>query len=302
MSPPPVSYDDYSSDEYLSGDEDLSDDDLNVLNTDYQRQRALTFYPDLQRSRDQYMPSSTDVRQNTEPEENLLRVSEKQNTEPHGWDRPLQAPPRTSSVRQHGMYGASYRGQDYLQPSHRNARAYQSRRRRRPLIDYIKNEWIQNPYLPSPSSSPMFPGHTPTWIQVLSAPRFTRSALVVMVVLFFMWGNWKTWARSQWNESALLSDSLTERMKTGEGWFGENLRPEFLDMIQVKTLDQDLVPHTADKKRIVVIGDVHGCNDEREHALLSLLPRRPSVVKLTRPFVKWYLSWQNSNTKPAPTI
>lgn len=54
-------------------------------------------------------------------------------------------------------------------------------------------------------------------------------------------------------------------MKTGEGWFGENMRPEFLDMVQMKMLDQDLVPARKDRKRLVIIGDVHGCSDERKY-------------------------------------
>ena len=47
------------------------------------------------------------------------------------------------------------------------------------------------------------------------------------------------------------------------------MRPEFLDMIQVKTLDQDLVPAREDQRRLIVIGDVHGCSDERKLSILS---------------------------------
>ena len=51
-------------------------------------------------------------------------------------------------------------------------------------------------------------------------------------------------------------------MQTGEGWFGENMRPEFLDMVHVQTLDQSLIPQKHDRNRLIVIGDVHGCHDE----------------------------------------
>ena len=77
-------------------------------------------------------------------------------------------------------------------------------------------------------------------------------------------GNWHYWAGPTWTEHRLLSKSLIERMKTGEGWLGENLRPEFLDMVQVKTLNQDFIPAREERKRLIVIGDVHGCSDECE--------------------------------------
>ena len=80
----------------------------------------------------------------------------------------------------------------------------------------------------------------------------------------FTVGNWKYWAGPKWTEHKVLTASLKERIKTGEGWFSENMRPEFLDMIQVRTLNRDLVPKQGDRKRLIVVGDVHGCNEERE--------------------------------------
>ena len=53
---------------------------------------------------------------------------------------------------------------------------------------------------------------------------------------------------------------MNERIRTGNGWFGTNMRPKFADIIQVKDLDRNLIPR--DKTRLIVVGDVHGCKDE----------------------------------------
>ena len=46
------------------------------------------------------------------------------------------------------------------------------------------------------------------------------------------------------------------------------MRPEFLDMTQVETLEDHLVPGAdgiaSGDRRLIIIGDVHGCNDERK--------------------------------------
>ena len=80
------------------------------------------------------------------------------------------------------------------------------------------------------------------------------------MVLF--WVNWHIWVKASFEEHRLLNESLQERMKTGGGWFGANLRPEFMDMIHIKTLDQGLIPQKDNERRLVVVGDVHGCHEE----------------------------------------
>ena len=61
------------------------------------------------------------------------------------------------------------------------------------------------------------------------------------------------------------------RIVPGGGLFGTNVRPVFRDMIQLKTIDQDLVPQKGSSERLIVVGDVHGCHDERTFHM-SLLP------------------------------
>jgi hypothetical protein len=47
--------------------------------------------------------------------------------------------------------------------------------------------------------------------------------------------------------------------------YGSNVRPEFKDMIQVKDMAQEYLPKKG--KRLVFVGDVHGCKEELEHLL-----------------------------------
>ena len=260
--PPPPRYNDYGSgDEYPSEDE-LSDSDLDLLNTDYRLQRDLTFRPAFQPHNRQY----TDfLQKNSNSADDIQALSEKYPTSIKEWRRGPAVPPRITSLHNQDMYNGAWRDNTYRVAQH-DASAYQPYQKQRPLIDLIRNEWKTNSYTPSTSSSsPGLPGHSsPTWIQVCSAPRVRRYTLLLLMLLSLTLGNWRYWAGPTWTEHRLLSQSSNERMKSNEGWFGENMRPDFLDMIQVKTLDQGLIPASEGQKRLIVIGDVHGCNDERK--------------------------------------
>ena len=76
-----------------------------------------------------------------------------------------------------------------------------------------------------------------------------------------------------WNEHTLLRGSLDERMKTGVGWFGANMRPKFSDITQLSEMDAALLPTGGRHgRRLIVIGDVHGCHDERK------MPKKSGIV------------------------
>jgi hypothetical protein len=47
--------------------------------------------------------------------------------------------------------------------------------------------------------------------------------------------------------------------------YGSNMRPHFKDMIQVKDMDQEHLPKKG--KRLIFVGDVHGCKEELEQLL-----------------------------------
>lgn len=52
------------------------------------------------------------------------------------------------------------------------------------------------------------------------------------------------------------------------GWFGSNALPGFSDMAHIQTLDARLLPgekkawFRRSKRRLIIVGDVHGCKDE----------------------------------------
>ena len=141
-----------------------------------------------------------------------------------------------------------------------NARAYPSGRSRRPLIDYIQNEWR---HTSTGSRSPHSERNSPTWILMLTAPRFRRYAFIIFLLLTMFLVNWIWWTGPEWREHSRLDKSLKGKLKPGQGLFGTNMRPTFRDMIHLKTIDQTLIPQKGDKTRLIIVGDVHGCHEER---------------------------------------
>lgn len=95
-------------------------------------------------------------------------------------------------------------------------------------------------------------------------------ALLTMMSL----ATWKLFFATAYYEHAVLMASLTgqSRDKSG-GWFGTSMRASFLDLIHIDTLEPSLLPKPTfsptakDSRRLIFIGDVHGCRDE----LLALL-------------------------------
>ena len=294
--PIPRHIDYVNEDEYPSEDE-LSDGDLDILNTDYQLQRDLTLQPAFQPDHQNNSPVLSSLEKNNNSVDDICALSEKHPLNIHEWNR---CSPRTTSLHKEDMRKESLRNIDYKIPKH-DARAYQSYQRRRPLVDLIRNEWKSNSYTPS-ASTPASPGHSsPNWIQICSAPRVRRYMLLLLMLLSLTLGNWHYWVGPTWAEHRLLSQSLNERMKTGQGFFGENVRPEFLDLVQVKTLDQDLIPSKKHRKRLIVIGDVHGCSDERKSLLYFYVIYEDGHIS-NAPLWQWRICWQKCNTKQGLTI
>ena len=185
------------------------------------------------------------------------------------WNEKRGSPPRI-------LNGDRYGPQDgtEFQFISRHAHAYRDRRYSRPLLEYVRNEWRNDLYADSSPSSPTLSDlETPSLLQILSAPRFRRYAiefLAIMSFLTFAWTIWIGWIEPARLENKALNESLNETMREGQMLFGHNLTPAFLGMVQLKTLDKELLPQQGNGKRLVMVGDVHGCHDERKH--LALLP------------------------------
>ena len=148
---------------------------------------------------------------------------------------------------------------NHYYPSPHNAHAYPSTRPRQPLIDFVRNEWRST--IGNPGRSPSDESN-PTCAQVLAAPWFRRYLFLAMLTLSLFWVSWEWWAGPRRQELTLISKSLSENVKPAQGRFGTNMRPEFRDMIHLKTIDPTLIPQRGDQTRLIIVGDVHGCYDE----------------------------------------
>ena len=130
----------------------------------------------------------------------------------------------------------------------------------RPLVDFVENGWQTDP---SPEILPV----KSRWTVMFRSQRFRRYTATYLVLLAVCWLGWR-WI-SQRVENAGLSRDLDGSSKTGR--YGTNARPVFADMVHIKALDSKLVPKVGKgsrvgidgERRLVVVGDVHGCKEER---------------------------------------
>ncbi|KAF2714629.1 ser/Thr protein phosphatase-like protein family [Pleomassaria siparia CBS 279.74] len=139
----------------------------------------------------------------------------------------------------------------------------------RPLIDLIPNDSLyvsdeedgfydgEDNYLINPkwkASVQRVCNHIPRRLQ--------RYLAIYIGLLVAAWLVWQTFFSASYNEhqqQIALMDSTTKET------FGSNLRPHFKHMIQVGTMDKKHLP--VEDKRLIVIGDVHGCKEELQALL-----------------------------------
>ncbi|EEP78853.1 predicted protein [Uncinocarpus reesii 1704] len=111
-------------------------------------------------------------------------------------------------------------------------------------------------------------------ITLVTAPRFRRYLIVYLVLLVICWAGWVGFASPQLKEHGQIAKALDvkNRDRVG-GWFGTNSLPRFADLVHLETLDEQLLPSEGqddiplDRRRLVVVGDVHGCKDELDDLL-----------------------------------
>ncbi|KAB8074341.1 Metallo-dependent phosphatase-like protein [Aspergillus leporis] len=162
--------------------------------------------------------------------------------------------------------------------SHNNTSSSRLTKYTRPLINYVRNEWQTNPkYTSLPTTNTdNTTSYCPRWMQMLgsivAAPRFRRYVVVYLTVLISCFVGWKFVLSPRLEEQAAILYSLDPQTKEdADGWFGANMLPTFEDMVQLRALEPSLLPAETvaelSGKRLIFIGDVHGCRVELERLL-----------------------------------
>ncbi|KAL8726945.1 MAG: hypothetical protein Q9166_006366 [cf. Caloplaca sp. 2 TL-2023] len=164
------------------------------------------------------------------------------------------APPRMYTGMDDG--GTMEKG---YQPSNHNAYVYHYSQHRRPLVDLIQNKW--RAAAAPPDFFPLSPT-APSFSQIVSAPKFRRYLMIISLILLMPWAIWRWYGKPRWEDHKILDNALNKQLGRGAAWYGLNMRPAFRDMIQLQTWDNSLLTQGGGKKRLVFVGDVHGCYDE----------------------------------------
>lgn len=178
------------------------------------------------------------------------------------------------------MAGRDQTSENYEQnPSHLTkefpSRTYQGR----PLIDFVTNDWrtdsrYQKNIYASDDSESLYHWEDdywvhPRWKSMISYKRVPRRVqrylLIYVALLIATWIGWTWFIQPDWEKNKELESQLNVKPTSV---FGSNMRPEFSDMTQVKTLDSALLPSEHQlMQRLVVVGDVHGCKEELQKLL-----------------------------------
>lgn len=145
----------------------------------------------------------------------------------------------------------------------------------RSLIELTRNGWKDDPKGDKPYYAPPIchNRNLPSWVNfiiaIVAAPRFRRYIVVYLLLLCLCWFAWVGLASPWLKEHGELMRALdTDNRERVGGWFGNNALPRFNDLVHMRTLDPALLPGAkslngdSNNRRLVVIGDVHGCSDE----------------------------------------
>ncbi|KAI9929967.1 hypothetical protein ASPWEDRAFT_35200 [Aspergillus wentii DTO 134E9] len=157
----------------------------------------------------------------------------------------------------------------------------------RPLINYVRDEW-QNKAQFVHTNTSMTTSASPRWVHMLyslvSASYFRRYLVALVFLLVTAWIGWRLVLSPRLGESASLS---AQSKNVAGGWFGTNAMSKSDRLIRLKTLDPSLLPaHIApaadepSSRRLVFVGDVHGCKYELEKLLekVTFNPERDHLI------------------------
>ncbi|ORX94299.1 Metallo-dependent phosphatase-like protein [Clohesyomyces aquaticus] len=142
----------------------------------------------------------------------------------------------------------------------------------RPLIDYINGDNLdvsdeEDGFYSKDDDDYVI---HPKWKAMINrtsnrVPRRLQRYFVIYVgLLIFTYISWKTYLGPRWEANRQELRDMDDTPKT---LYGTNMRPDFTDMIQLKTMDEKHLPKGTEGKRLIVVGDLHGCKEELEALL-----------------------------------
>jgi hypothetical protein len=142
-----------------------------------------------------------------------------------------------------------------------------------PLINYVRNEWKSSAkYTQLPSASDH--SDPPQWVQMITSivtvPRFRRYAIVCLSFAIFCVLGWHYILSPRLEERSAILNSLDPMQEdVVGGWFGANALPQLEKVVQLRELNKTLLPAAIvpeddmpSERRLIFIGDVHGCKSE----------------------------------------
>jgi hypothetical protein len=145
----------------------------------------------------------------------------------------------------------------------------------RPLIDQVTNEWRTNPkYIDFYDAYDeddygqlyKVKGALRRRRCPIALPRRPQRLVVVyFFILLILYSFWRFFIRSSIDTEEQYKWDVFDYQSQLQGRrFGSNARPEFTDMTQIQYLDSRHVPGASSRspKRLIFIGDVHGCKSE----------------------------------------
>ena len=145
----------------------------------------------------------------------------------------------------------------------------------RPLISLVRNEWQQRKARRSRSPSPAEDDICPEgWNEILCSRTFRRWMVIYLILMVVAWVWWFNYYGPKYVEQSLLKESLNARRESKQGHFGMNRRVTFAGLTQLKQLHRRLVPGSeiegAEKRRLVIVGDIHGCLEECKYTVSAM--------------------------------
>jgi hypothetical protein len=135
----------------------------------------------------------------------------------------------------------------------------------KPLISYVKNDWKNSPRYSwdLDQDDDICPEG---WMDILCSRACKRYILIYLVLMVVAWISWFGYYGPAYVKYSYLQESLKARFDGDYGYFGMNRRVQFAGMKHLERLDRKLVPGSEVKgvegRRLVVVGDIHGCVDE----------------------------------------